>query len=238
MYSVARNVCRAFLNSVLRRRDIVMNRYYRRRMKIQGGFGPRAGEITEFLEGDVGNRHLRNKINDGAPLMVARHGLYELLSCVECTKRKRGISESAFLRLCNNAGFFPDDVSLVDRFAEVYLASTASLDVFAISWYRHGYLTQEESIFRDYCPNACLLDIRVLDAFHRIVSTSSHFQLVLLGDTKTEYAASVIQRVSNLGFNARVHFAGMVQDMGKFYGPSGITVGKDLVHRSRKRSLS
>jgi len=131
------------------------NVYYRGRkgFKVDGCLVP----FTTQIEG---NQMLRESLEGGEPLMVSRNGRSELV----CAVRKK-ISPKWFDSLCNNAGFFPKDISLRQRYMQVYHESCRRLDLLAIINYRHGLFKEEEWIFRTFSPNARLIDFNVLSPF-------------------------------------------------------------------------
>lgn len=134
------------------------------RMRLLGGFWNGSRRVP-YQNSVAGNALLTPLIRKGAPLMLARFGVYELTAMVGALYQRPAMTRNNLKSLCNNAGFFPEDVRLMDRFANIYAEATREIDVLAVSLYRQGLWVWEERAFRDYCPEASIVDIRVTDSF-------------------------------------------------------------------------
>jgi hypothetical protein len=105
---------------------------------------------------------LKKKIIDGKRLMVARYGRYEIRAVAKARYNHYWETASAMKRLCLNAGFFPKDKKLLERFADIYIQSTRQADIFCAWHFRDGFWDIEEKIFKRSCPGATLTDIGTL----------------------------------------------------------------------------
>jgi hypothetical protein len=114
------------------------------------------GERTTFLGTESSNSLIKQRILESQPLMVARHGSTELHYVM---KNRR------FDQLCSNAGFFPCNEDLGQRFKETYFSGCKNIDVLAVWNYRRGGFLEERKIFFDHSPSAQLADRRSLTPF-------------------------------------------------------------------------
>lgn len=135
-----------------------------RRMASRGGFFNGRG-LVPYQGEEAGNHAIGQLLASGQPAMVARYGLYELEAVGAVRYGDVRTQRKVFPFLCQIAGFFPRKAELLERFAKVYLDATPAIDCFAAWNYRHGLWKFEEGIFREYCPDAELIDIRSLDSF-------------------------------------------------------------------------
>lgn len=116
------------------------------------------GRLTPFLPVSEGNILLAERIQQGVPLMVARHGSTELNYV--CRPRA-----TTFGHLCGISGFFPNDESLGREFIELYLKASGQIDLLAVWNYRHGRFKDEERLFRLCGPQSALIDLTSLTPF-------------------------------------------------------------------------
>ncbi len=151
---------RGYLRRRATRLQILIGRL---RMRLKGGFTTAEG-VARYHTAKEGNDELRRRILSGEPFMAARFGLFELQAIAETRYFARPKS-GTLQYLCNNAGFFPEDKSLLARFCDVYEAAGRHIDVFCAWLFRHGMWASEHRAYSELCPRAYLTDIRVMDSF-------------------------------------------------------------------------
>lgn len=102
--------------------------------------GRNPNKRKSYIAGTELNDFIRNSITVGRPFMVARFGSIELNSAlypyllssplikryrlflqhrIPFIRKNNSYAESLIGPLCNNAGFFPNDISLLDKFSSV-----------------------------------------------------------------------------------------------------------------------
>lgn len=143
---------KAFLAPQAMRRKVLKYRY-RKATSFHNG-----REVVPFLSPDAGNQLIAERIRSGEPLMVARHGQVELRYLYERSPARLRV-------LCNNAGFFPADPELGKRFIGCYEDACRELDILALVLYRHGLFPEEQAMFRNFSPQARLIDLQCLSPF-------------------------------------------------------------------------
>ncbi len=93
-------------------------------------FGNRINSIEKG--GDI----IRKYIDSEYPVMIARIGTVEMQAINAVINMQNGliptVSDAHRFTLCNNAGFFPNDIDAIIKFAKVYKAAASNLDVAAI----------------------------------------------------------------------------------------------------------
>ena len=142
-----------------------LDRYYgEAKMNMRKGF-LKQGHIVRYHNGEQGNEVIRTSLESPDPTMVARYGLYELKVVAGVLLNKPHLVENTFFNLCNNAGFFPPNLSLLDRFVDVYISATKQIDCFAVWNYRHGLWGEEQHVFGVSQENTKLIDIDALNFF-------------------------------------------------------------------------
>jgi hypothetical protein len=146
------------LSSVATMRTKINRWYGTAKMSLQGGFSTQDG-ISTYHTASAGNEHIKEALMGDVPFLAARYGLYELLGVARV---RYGYTGNIMHRLCMNAGFFPRDESLIEKFAEVYSNASRAIDTFGAWNFRHGLWRYEESVFDDLCPHAYLTDIRAI----------------------------------------------------------------------------
>ncbi|WP_428938296.1 hypothetical protein [Fontivita pretiosa] len=129
-----------------------------------GGFH-NGSRIVPYEGHEGGNRAILETLASGRPAMITRYGIFELRAVAGVRFGADRLLRGVITPLCDNAGFFPRDESLLPRFAEIYATATRNVDCFAACNYRQGLWAYEQRIFRELCPNARLIDIRSLDSF-------------------------------------------------------------------------
>jgi hypothetical protein len=133
-------------------------------MRYVGGFRV-DGRIERMQCPRAGNDLIRSSLETLQPVLIARHGVFELLAALAGASSDRASYQKCLGSLHLNAGFFPKDSSLIPEFSSIYLRSSESIDTLGISLYRHGHWKEEEAAFQQFCPSASLVDIRSLDGF-------------------------------------------------------------------------
>ncbi|PJX42555.1 MULTISPECIES: hypothetical protein [Klebsiella] len=113
------------------------------------------------LKGQEANDYISNIIKSQKPIMVAKFGTIELNALVShlCNKQKsynlkdyidyfRGEKPTLWWKikldsLCSNAGFFPNDCSLLAQFYQVYHQGIKNIDVLGSYIYNEKYFSQD-----------------------------------------------------------------------------------------------
>jgi hypothetical protein len=134
------------------------------KMERLGGFH-NGTSVIPLKNGDAGNAVIGAALRRGSPCMLARFGLHELQITAGIRYRNPQWIKDGMMSFYESAGFFPRDPSLFPRFADVYVDAAREMDLFGAWNYRHGLWEAEERVFREWCPNAELADIRAFDAF-------------------------------------------------------------------------
>lgn len=92
-----------------------------------------------LLSADDSNLFIYNKILSGEPFMVCRWGGFELANVKKFDfpiyRPNNNNSAQTFGFLCQNAGFFPEDRSLLSKFVEIMKNSAANADFLGV-WFR------------------------------------------------------------------------------------------------------
>lgn len=109
----------------------------------------------------MANDYVFNEITKGKPLMVSKFGTVELdvLAGYRSSKQKKYSfndvldfikceritlnSVPSLDKLCSNAGFFPNDPSLIDRFYNIYVSSIKNIDILG------SYIPVEKMFFSE-----------------------------------------------------------------------------------------
>lgn len=118
--------------------------------------GPQGRANIESAE--AGNAWIRESIVQGRSFAACRHGSSELLAV---TRPKI----STLRTLVNESGFFPEDLSLLSNFSQIYTTSSQSVDLLACWNYLHGRYLPEQRLFRDHSPAAKLCRLNALTPF-------------------------------------------------------------------------
>jgi len=139
-----------------------MKRYYDLLHKLSWYTVPKFNRYNEFgrfytpklqeLDSKV-NKLIGEKINSDQPLLIGRHGAVELriITNIVAFQNKQSIisdsikyllnkkarfweiSESFKQTLCYNAGFFPNDEYLIEKFTDLYLKESKKIDIYGAS---------------------------------------------------------------------------------------------------------
>ena len=102
-----------------------------------------------------GREVLKNAIKEGKPFMAARFGTTEGAALYQYHRMnllKSKYDNSHLKRMCNNAGFFPEDKSYLFKWAELETEACSSVDLLGTM----NFLG-EEYIVKKYCSHAELM---------------------------------------------------------------------------------
>ena len=107
------------------------------------------------------NDFLYEKIISGLPFMAGRYGGCEndVLANFYINKNTgMPVSKSKFKSLCNNAGFFPQDIKLLDQYVKIMEEAASEVDVLgAWNWLMEDYIIQT------FASNAAITSLRNLE---------------------------------------------------------------------------
>jgi len=116
----------------------------------------RPGTIAgkKHLDIDQVNRMITDAILSGKPFWAGRYGGMELGMITSVLEerhfQKSGEKQACMNGLCNNAGFFPNDVRLADRFADLMLDCCGEVDLLG-AW---DSLFMEDYVIREFMPDS------------------------------------------------------------------------------------
>lgn len=114
------------------------------------------------------NRRLYQLIMNDRPFMVGRFGTVETSAIVQVIKNHLGfgkIREREIDLLRINAGFFPNDVENVKRFAGLCLQLGKDIDVIAV-WSKLWKIRLESYLIRKYFPKSELGEFKFLEPYY------------------------------------------------------------------------
>lgn len=92
-------------------------------------------KYIKLLHKDKANTLIIKSIESGNPLMISRYGSVEFFAMTN----SQGMDQ-----LYNNAGFFPKDGTLLDKFQNIYLESSKEIDILGIWIYKYNGLSHWE----------------------------------------------------------------------------------------------
>lgn len=111
---------------------------------------------NRILSTEEGRKDIIDAINAGTPYLAARFGTSEGNALYEFWKKKTGrvdrYSARCHREMCVNAGFFPDNDLLIDKWAELETEACKDLDMLGVM----NFLG-EEWICRSFCNQAKLM---------------------------------------------------------------------------------
>lgn len=138
---------------------IAYRKVFKRKYKFRGIRG------GGYFTAEQGNDIIANAIRTGKPCMIARYGSIELKTATDTIAVDLGIRKSVrgttIAPLCNNAGFFPNDESLAEKFGKLMIESSADMDILAV-WYS----TMEPYMIKHYAPRATLVNPYSLEPYY------------------------------------------------------------------------
>lgn len=119
---------------------------------------------SPIADGAAGNAVIASTLRAGAPCLITRLGLSELM-CISHYRRWRRpallhATYPPYVRdlIHVNAGVFPDDDATLDRFSARFLEAAGAADVMAV-WLNRG----EPAVIAERCPGAALVSLPSLD---------------------------------------------------------------------------
>ncbi|MBD2563024.1 MULTISPECIES: hypothetical protein [Nostoc] len=113
----------------------------------------------QILSPQQSNELVTNLIKDSKPFMISRFGSTEAYCVHEYLKG--GYKGSIFESISNDSGFFPADKKHLDRFSQLFLESSKSIDVLGV-WFQTG----EPEIIRNSCPKASFVELNTLEPYY------------------------------------------------------------------------
>lgn len=127
----------------------------------------------KVLDINNANKFINNRINSGAPFLIARYGANEMNTISQFIANQKNpnidFRQDAVELLCKGAGFFPNSVELGEKFVELMIASTKQLDLCGI-WDLRG----EDYILRKYAPYAKVTYLDNLEPWRACIDKSCH----------------------------------------------------------------
>jgi hypothetical protein len=145
-------------------------------LKIHKRVFPFPKDWMDATDGEAGNL-IKNKLNSREPCLIARFGSIEIEAIMAYlyrdTKmsyikrfynfaswrvRYQGWQQPLKSKLANNAGFFPTENALLNKFAELYLTVTPKIDILG-SW------IQAETLLSERMPNTKKIPLAQLEPY-------------------------------------------------------------------------
>jgi len=103
----------------------------------------------KVLDLEETSQFIINGLKSNKPFMVARYGGCEndIIASYNIHKNLgTAISQKKFDYLCSNAGFFPKDITLVDKYVKIMEESAGSVDLLAIwNWMLEDYIVEKDA---------------------------------------------------------------------------------------------
>lgn len=113
----------------------------------------------------MGGRYIREFLESDKPVMIGRIGSVEIQAINAVLNKENGlirkIPKIYCDTLCNNAGFFPNDINLMNKFAQVYQEAAKVLNVAAV-FGSHD----EDYFYYAFSPNPKYIVLRSLEAYY------------------------------------------------------------------------
>lgn len=117
----------------------------------------------KHLDIDQVNQVIAEAIRSGEPFWAGRYGGMEMGMIASVLEErhfgKSGEKRACMNGLCNNAGFFPNDVKLADQFADLMLACCREVDLLG-TW---DGLFMEDYVIREFMPDSRVTWINFLE---------------------------------------------------------------------------
>ncbi|WP_088243789.1 hypothetical protein [Calothrix rhizosoleniae] len=114
---------------------------------------------NHILPPEDGNLLISNRIADDQPLMISRFGNVESVCVFDYLAGN--YSEETIKSMITNAGFFPSKQEYLDKYSQLFLESSKSIDVLGV-WFNYG----EAEVIRNSCPQASLVDLDTLEPYY------------------------------------------------------------------------
>lgn len=118
---------------------------------------------SKILEKQEGSDNLKDLLQGCMPICVCRYGTVEAQAVYKYLHLRNGLRTGSPILpvLCNNAGFFPNDQYLYEKFAQMMLEYSKDIDLLAVT-----KMNGEDYLANHFCTNATLTRIGTLDPIH------------------------------------------------------------------------
>lgn len=128
------------------------------------GFNQRWLYSKPIMDKQTGNIALIKLLEAKSPFMVSRFGTVECQAVYKYLHLRSGLPTGVPIlpTLCNNAGFFPEDIDCYKKFGELMLDACKYVDILAVMRCGGG----ENYLASKYCLNAQLMRVGALDPIH------------------------------------------------------------------------
>ncbi|MCC5606049.1 hypothetical protein LC612_04385 [Nostoc sp. CHAB 5834] len=123
----------------------------------------------QMLAPQESNELLIGFIKDSKPFMISRFGSTEAY-CVN-QYLEGGYKGSIFESISNDSGFFPVDEKHLNRFSQLFLESSKSIDALGV-WFQIG----EPEIIRNSCRKASFVELNTLEPYYHNEPWSKHLE--------------------------------------------------------------
>lgn len=139
---------------------------YRRLFYREKRYRPRKISGHPVLSQEEGNRKLAEMIHSGKPFAAIRYGGVEMNTYIEGKSYLLGLKNEMDQAIVDNAqrqaGFFPNDVALMPRYAQLIEETSRAIDFLAT------YATRMENymVSSFMGPDLCVADNRALEPFY------------------------------------------------------------------------
>lgn len=116
----------------------------------------------KMIDAQTANDCIAQQVIKGEPFMAGRFGSIELGAILrrEAHKNHR-LYKNTDYNLCNNAGFFPQDEKLIDKFAREMTKIVGEIDLLGV-WYS----SLEEYMVAEYMPTTRLTQLVALEPYY------------------------------------------------------------------------
>jgi hypothetical protein len=135
------------------------------KMEFSTGFRTETG-VSKYYGAQEGNDFLLSKLCSDVPFLAVRYGNYELKAVASFILNNPDLLKKTFPALCLNAGFFPKEIELAEKFFQEYKKVSTEIDVFGAMHFRHGLWREEEKVYSELCPNSYLTDIHAFNFYN------------------------------------------------------------------------
>ena len=112
------------------------------------------------FKNEEASRLIAENIREGNPLMVARFGAVEM-RCIDKYLSGSEYDEKIKEMATVNAGVFPNDKNMLDRFSKFYLECAEDIDILSL-WQVKG----ESKVVNKYCNDAQYINLRGLEPYY------------------------------------------------------------------------
>lgn len=138
---------------------VLYRKIYKRKLKFKGL------QDRKYYSAEEGNKMIADVIREGKPCMICRYGSVELKGmtdtiAVQLAIRNK-VRETTMIPLCNNAGFFPKDEKLIEKFGTKMQEWSKQVDYLAV-WYS----PMETYAIKHYSKSAILINPYSLEPYY------------------------------------------------------------------------